>query len=515
MVAGARHELLVKIAMGGTATVFVGRRRGSHGSDDLVAVKRMHPYLAEDGEARAQMLREAIVARRVRHDNLVPIREVEEIGQELLIIMDYIEGASLAELVATLGSDHGTGDSPISAPAAKRIVLDACAGLSALHAVDGFVHRDVSPQNILVATDGTSLLGDFGLAKRTEVSMTHSNVVRGKLAYMAPEQIEGKRASQRSDVFSLAVVAWELLAGQRLFRGENDGDTMRRVMAAEVPEVDGMPPAVIAALSRRPEDRTATIAELARGLEVGAASHREVAEIVDSALGEALAKRRATVLAMADPETTATGNVDIDAMLEQARSDMARSAPVVIGDTSSTQSMDDLPTVTLADTVEWMPPIAVTLEPPPFAQAAPLPRRDDVAAKAPAAANRGWSTPAIVAVAVIGAMAGAGLMWLLSGGPFQIGPAPRAAPAGSETQSQPAPARESKPGTPSEPAWQPASAEPSAVATALVPRPRSQPRAPAHRAPAHRALPRPPTQPKPGKKAPKKNELVVPDNPYK
>jgi serine/threonine protein kinase len=434
LVSGARHELLVKIAIGGTSTVFVGRRRGSAGAQELVAVKRMHPYLADDADARKQMLREANVARQVRHPNLVPIREVEQVGDELLLIMDYIEGGSLAELTA---------GSRLDPAVALRILLDVCAGLTALHGLSGFVHRDVSPQNILVGLDGVSRVGDFGLVKRTDVSTTHTTVVRGKAAYMAPEQIEGAPATQRSDIFALGVVAWELLSGQRLFRGENDADTLRRVLVAKVPPLSGHVPELPAsldgvvanALRRDVAKRIASVATLQQDFEacpIHAASHERVAAIVQEVLGSALAKRQATVVAMASPEQTATGNVDIDEMLERAREQLSTQPPVVPG--SDTQSMDDLPTVLAGplsnDTAELhelglsLPDDLLTEPPSSSAGSSSAPHRST---------KRLWSTRAIVGVAVVAATGGALGSWLL-GRPV-VAPVEHVAPAVTTTPS--------------------------------------------------------------------------------
>ena len=266
--ADARHELLVKVAVGGTSTVFVGRERGK---SELVAIKRMHPYLASDESARTQMLREASIAGRARHDHLVHIRGVEQSGEELLLVMDYVEGGSLAELLAA---------GPVPLGAGLRLVLDAASGLSALHEVTdpetrrrlGFVHRDISPQNILVGIDGRARLGDFGLVKRTDVSTTHTTVVRGKVAYMAPEQIEGQRARQAADIYAMGVVLWEVVSGERLFRGVNDADTMRRVLVGAVPALaDRGHPAAFDGVVRRcvardPKARFAGVEEMVAAL---------------------------------------------------------------------------------------------------------------------------------------------------------------------------------------------------------------------------------------------------------
>ena len=307
----------MKVAVGGTSTVFVGRERGK---SELVAIKRMHPYLASDESARVQMLREASIAGRVRHDHLVHIRGVEESGEELLLVMDYVEGGSLAELLSVGALPLGAG---------LRIILDAASGLTALHEVSdpdtgrrlGFVHRDISPQNILVGLDGRARLGDFGLVKRTDVSTTHTTVVRGKVAYMAPEQIAGQRARQAADVYAMGVVLWEVVSGERLFRGMNGADEHA---LADRGHPDALDAVVRRCLARDPKARFPHVNELTTAIESAAegialASRADIAALVNDALGDALQRRRETVEASANAETTATGDVDIDAILASGR----------------------------------------------------------------------------------------------------------------------------------------------------------------------------------------------------
>lgn len=323
LLAGSRYELLVKIATGGTATVYVGRVTGSVGFSRLVAIKRAHPHLRDDPTARAALIREATLASRVHHANIVPIHDVEETEDELLLVMDYIEGGALSDLLDASGG-------AISASIGLRILLDAVAGLSAVHALTdeagrdvGMIHRDVSPQNILVGIDGTARLTDFGLARLTEVSASATATVKGKIAYMAPEYIEGAAPTRQCDVFSMGVVVWETLAGERLFRGTNDADTLRRVVSQPVPrisevaDVPGPFDGVLArALAKDPTRRYRSIDELEAALAdvaklVGVARAAEVGEVVRGAVGKTLARRRDTVRMMADPEN-ATGSMLLD-----------------------------------------------------------------------------------------------------------------------------------------------------------------------------------------------------------
>ena len=161
----SRYELLVKIASGGMATVYVGRLSSVVGSSRLVAIKRAHAHLMEDPAFAKMLIEEAKLASRIHHPNVVAVQSVEEVEGELLLVMDYVEGASLADLV-------NYEELPMPARVAVRALLDGCAGLQAAHELTdddgkslGIVHRDVSPHNILVGVDGVARLTDFGIAK--------------------------------------------------------------------------------------------------------------------------------------------------------------------------------------------------------------------------------------------------------------------------------------------------------------------------------------------------------------
>jgi eukaryotic-like serine/threonine-protein kinase len=312
----SRYELLVKIASGGMATVYVGRLTSAAGVTRLVAVKRAHAHLLEHPAFARMVIGEARLASRIHHPNVVAVQDVEEIEGELLLVMDYVEGASLSELLPS--AEHG-GAMPIEV--AMRVILDACAGLHAAHELTGddgtplgIVHRDVSPHNILVGIDGVARLTDFGIAKSSSHTQsdgrTSTGALKGKVSYMAPEYIESGRLDARSDVFSLGVVAWETLTGRRLFRGETDIESLRMVLAAEVPQLASVSaalgPSVNAiirrALARDPTERIATAAMFGEALEAAAlrdgtrvGKHADVAAWMKDIAGSALEARRALV----------------------------------------------------------------------------------------------------------------------------------------------------------------------------------------------------------------------------
>ncbi|MDB4944721.1 MAG: serine/threonine protein kinase [Labilithrix sp.] len=303
----ARYRIASCIATGGMGSVYVGIQRGAAGFKRPVAIKRAHPHLLGDPELRAAILTEARIASAVRHPNVVSVDDVEETDGELLLVMDYVEGTSLAHLLATTGA--------LALPIAVRIGLDACAALHAIHLARnedgealGLVHRDVSPQNILIDTDGLARLTDFGIAKtnhRDDVEVKEYEPP-GKLGYMAPEYLKGARFSAQSDMFALGVVLWETVTGKNLFRGASPAESLRLTLDAAVPSaasVNGAVPSALDAviarcLARLPEDRFATIRELQGALEAalpGAASRDDVADLVLQVAGPAIAEQRKAI----------------------------------------------------------------------------------------------------------------------------------------------------------------------------------------------------------------------------
>jgi serine/threonine-protein kinase len=311
-----RYETILKLASGGMATVYVGTVRGALGFRQLVAIKKPHAHLMENADFRRELLAEAQLASMIHHANVVDVRDVELDKETISLVMDYIEGASLGELLVA----GGKGIAKMSPGVAVRIILDACAGLHAAHELTddkgrfiGLVHRDISPQNILVGTDGVSRVTDFGVAKiaRKRASTTEEGSLKGKLAYMAPEYLQGDTIDRRFDVFGMGVVLWEALVGQRLFRGEHEADTLQRVLSYVAPTISSVAPGVGSALDqvvavaveKKKEQRFQNVAAMAAALENSAraaglvASHTEVAELVRKAVGADLEERRTLIRA--------------------------------------------------------------------------------------------------------------------------------------------------------------------------------------------------------------------------
>src|SRR5687768_2767748 len=222
------------------ATVHLGRLLGPVGFSRTVAIKRLHPQFAKDPEFVTMFLDEARLAARVRHPNVVPTLDVVASQGELFLVMEYVQGESFARLL------HVTKSTGKRVP--RDIVCSVLAsvlhGLHAAHEAKsergeplGIVHRDVSPQNILVGVDGIARVLDFGIAKAastTSGESTATGIIKGKVPYLAPEQLEGDPATKLTDVYAASVVLWEVLAGHRLFQGEDDGQTLRKILGMTV-----------------------------------------------------------------------------------------------------------------------------------------------------------------------------------------------------------------------------------------------------------------------------------------
>jgi serine/threonine-protein kinase len=303
-----RYTLLGEIASGGMATVHIGRLAGEGGFARMFAIKCMHKHLADDPEFRAMFLDEARLAARIQHPNVVATIDVGTSDEGMFLVTEYIAGESLAWLERAAAARGAK----IEIGVALRIVADALSGLHAAHtATDegggplSIVHRDVSPQNVLVGTDGLARVLDFGIAKAAGRShTTRDGQLKGKLRYMAPEQFRDLDVSPATDVYAASVVLWELLTGQRLFAGTNDAAVMARVLEGVVappsklaPHVSAELDAVVArGLAREPSARFSTAREMAEALErVGLATGRQVGEWVELVAGDALRARAAKI----------------------------------------------------------------------------------------------------------------------------------------------------------------------------------------------------------------------------
>lgn len=303
-----RYVLFDEIASGGTATVHLGRLLGSEGFSRTVAIKRLHPTFAKDPEVVALFVEEARLASRIRHPNVLTTLDVVSESGELMLVLEYVPGLPLSGLMRALG---GGGQMPITI--ATSIVTAALNGLQAAHEATNdlgepmqLVHRDVSPQNLLVGRDGVVRVADFGIAKALgRAHATQEGQVKGKAPYMAPEQIRGRAVDRRTDVYAASVVLYEALTGTRLFKAESPLAVMTQVLEKPVPSPRVLRPEMSVELeaivqrgmARNPDDRFASALEMAVALEqvMGIESNRTVGAWVEEIAGQALESHAALV----------------------------------------------------------------------------------------------------------------------------------------------------------------------------------------------------------------------------
>jgi serine/threonine-protein kinase len=303
-----RYALHGRIAAGGMAAVYFGRLLGPVGFSRPVAVKRLHPQLAREENVRRMFIDEARLASRIAHPNVVPTLDVVEAGEELLLVLEYVHGESLQQLMRAARSRGEL----VPLPIALAVIVAVLHGLHAAHEATGedgaplcIVHRDVSPQNVMVGVDGVARVLDFGIARAAvRLASTHKGIVKGKLAYMAPEQRGGAPVDRRADIYATAVMLWELLASRRLF-ARDDGanlETDKLLQGTIEPPSHHRPgvPKLLDAitlhgLARAPERRFETAREMALALEkIGEiARPSEIGEWVEQVASEKLAERRA------------------------------------------------------------------------------------------------------------------------------------------------------------------------------------------------------------------------------
>ncbi len=299
-----RYELHAPIATGGMASIHLGRVRGAAGFERTVAIKRLHPQYATDPHFVAMFMDEARLVARIRHPNVVPVLDVVADQNELFLVMEYVHGESLAALVLTSGDGDGE---PAPPGIAAAIFVDVLHGLHAAHEATtaagealGIVHRDVTPHNVLVGTDGASRIADFGIAMATQrAQKTQEGQLKGKLCYVAPEQLLGAAIGRTTDVYSASVSLWEALTGRPLFSGEHEGRIIERVLvgatrapSSYAPDVPlALDDVVMRGLSMRPHKRFPTARDMALALE------KSVALPPASVVGEWVAARARVKLA--------------------------------------------------------------------------------------------------------------------------------------------------------------------------------------------------------------------------
>jgi eukaryotic-like serine/threonine-protein kinase len=274
-----RYQLIKKLATGGMAQIYLARQLGVQGFEKLLVVKRILPHLAENEDFITMFLDEARIAARLNHPNVVQIFDLGQQDDTFYIAMEYIHGEDVRK-VWKQAERQGT---QIPIPLICRIVIEACAGLDYAHKKTdpggrplNIVHRDISPQNILVSFEGGVKVVDFGIAKAADqATVTKSGVLKGKYSYMSPEQAQGRPVDARTDVFALGVVLYELLTGARLFKRANDIQTLNAVTECKVQPpsaIDERLPTeldeiVMKALAKERDDRYGDARQLQEALE--------------------------------------------------------------------------------------------------------------------------------------------------------------------------------------------------------------------------------------------------------
>ncbi|MBL8742149.1 MAG: serine/threonine protein kinase [Myxococcales bacterium] len=341
-----RYEVGALLATGGMASVHIGRAVGADALRRPLAIKHLHPTYARSTEFVQGLVDEAGILAQVQHPNVVHALEVVRLGEEVYVVLEYVRGDSLSALMG--GSEARRALPPAIAIA---IAIDVLDGIHAAHEARGpdgrplgVVHRDVSPQNVVVGADGHARVIDFGVAKaQHRLQATRPGVVKGKLEYMAPEQLEAGLVDRRADIFAVGVVLWEMLTGRRLFAGESDGATMMRLLTCSVPPpseaASDVSPALDAAVLRatraEPEDRFATAEDMLAALEAAGAraSPRVVGAWVQQNAKERLASRDALVTAM----FAAPSQPDEVAAPAPARPDAVATEPTLVPSSHTNQ----------------------------------------------------------------------------------------------------------------------------------------------------------------------------------
>lgn len=298
-----RYHLVAELARGGMGIVHLAATQGLGGFNKLLVVKELRPELANEELYVRMFLDEARLAARLTHRNIVQTIEVGSESSRHYMVMEYLDGRSLHRIMRRLQQRGGF---PVGAH--LRIIAEALLGLQYAHDLRDFdgeplgvVHRDVSPLNVLVTFDGQAKLVDFGIAKSADSSQeTKTGVLKGRVAYMAPEQAWGSTVDRRADIYSVGVMIWEAAAGRRLWPGKTDVEILARLLKEEAPTLRSVQPdapedltAICArAMAKRPEDRYATATELLDDLEThlsrrhDALSMREIGALVANAFAE-------------------------------------------------------------------------------------------------------------------------------------------------------------------------------------------------------------------------------------
>jgi serine/threonine protein kinase len=336
-----KYRLLVELGQGGTANVYVAVARGPAGFNKLVVLKALKRNLSDDPEFRNMFLNEARLAARLNHPNIVQANEVVDDLGVPVIVMEYLEGQPLSNILI-----RGRGGA-FTLGMHLRVIVDALSGLHTAHELADFdgtplgvVHRDMTPHNVFVTFEGSVKVLDFGIAKlAASLVETQAGVMKGKLRYMPPEQIAGQPVDRRADIYAVGVMLWEAAAGERLWRGQADAAIMHKVMNGQIPSPRTLNPNVSAqleaicmkALAPKREDRYTTALELEQALD------EFIAELGTPVTNRAIGKVVATLFADVRSKTKA--------MIEEQ---LSRVASLTGAEYDTSQGLFNAPTMTIS-----------------------------------------------------------------------------------------------------------------------------------------------------------------------
>jgi len=306
-----RYELVARLASGGMGEIFLGRLEGAAGFEKLYAIKCILPQFAQDARFRKMLIAEAQIASKMAHSNICQVYELGETGGQLYIVMEFLEGVTLLPLLRACSKQQ----TPLELGFIASVILQICDGLHYAHELRdrggeslNVVHRDVTLGNVFVCENGTAKVLDFGIAKVKDTQATQTDTVKGKYAYMAPEQLRGGELTRQVDVFALGVVMYEMIALRRLFQRKTDYLTFRALLEEPVADIrryrPELPEALVAvvmrALERDPAKRFETVRQLGTAIADGLGTIRPwpqetVGELVRTKFSDEREQRAAAV----------------------------------------------------------------------------------------------------------------------------------------------------------------------------------------------------------------------------
>jgi serine/threonine-protein kinase len=341
-----KFDVISEIGTGGMASVYLARSTGMGGFNRLVAIKVMHPHLSQEDSFVEMFLDEARVAATIQHPNVASIVDVGIEEGLIFLVMDYVEGDSFSNVEKMAVNLRRR----IPLGITLRVVLDALAGLHCAHELTDhagqplrIIHRDVSPQNVMVGVDGVARIVDFGIAKaESRITNTQVGLIKGKLNFMAPEQIRGGALDRRVDVFGMGVTLWEAVTLRRLYAGDNEFETARKILSGEYPSLldyDAKLPPILDAICHKalhpdPDQRFMTAAEFAECIEheLGpyVAAPREVAGFISGVASQKLEKERRAIREASQAEDNFEEEDDEPAFLSTTMVDMPVRPPPAV-----------------------------------------------------------------------------------------------------------------------------------------------------------------------------------------